>query len=92
MGYPVSRNPEGRPPEYGETKQRVNMTLTPTSIDGLDLLARALNLSRSEFVERIGRGIIPLGISIPTTEDGGKPHSNDDVTAAQPSPTKEDIR
>jgi hypothetical protein len=34
--------------------------LTPTSINGLDTLATSLGMSRSELVERIGRGIIPI--------------------------------
>lgn len=55
-----SFNPEGRPPRYGKTKTRVNLTLTDDSISGLDAIAAALSLSRSELVERIGRGLIPL--------------------------------
>lgn len=55
-----SPNPEGRPPRYGKTKARVNLTLTEECITGLDKLAAALRLSRSELVERIGRGLIPL--------------------------------
>lgn len=46
----------GQPEEWGELKRRVNMTLTPTSVSGLDSLASSLGLCRSELVERIGRG------------------------------------
>ncbi|MBE9157016.1 hypothetical protein IQ265_09285 [Nodosilinea sp. LEGE 06152] len=63
MSYATSRNPEGRPSEYGETKTRVNMSLTPTSVDGLDILARTFKLSRSEFIERIGRGLIAVSVT-----------------------------
>lgn len=63
MSYSVSRNPEGRPTGYEEPKTRVNMSLTKSGVDGLDILARAFNLSRSEFVERIGRGLIPIAIT-----------------------------
>jgi hypothetical protein len=55
MGYMKSRNPEGRTPLYGETKTRVNLSLTPTSVGGLDLVARSLNMTRSELVEHVGR-------------------------------------
>lgn len=41
--------------EYGELKANVKMTLTPTCRDNLDAAAEALNLSRSELVERLGR-------------------------------------
>jgi hypothetical protein len=33
----------------------VTLSLTPTAVDGLDELAKLLNVSRSELVERIGR-------------------------------------
>lgn len=63
MSYTTPRNPDGRPPGYGETKTRVNMSLTPTCVDGLDMLAKAFNLSRSEFIERIGRGLIAVSVT-----------------------------
>ena len=51
---------KGQPIFYAEKKQRVNLTLTPTASQGLGKFAQALNLSISEFIERIGRGIIPV--------------------------------
>jgi hypothetical protein len=36
------------------------MTLTPTSAANLDAIAQQLDISRSELVEQIGRGIIGL--------------------------------
>jgi len=51
---------KGYPELYDEVKKRVNLSLTPTAIAGLDKLAQELDLSRSELVERIGRGSIPL--------------------------------
>ena len=45
---------------WGELKKPVTMTLTPTSISGLDVIAHGLGLSRFELVERIGRGVIPI--------------------------------
>lgn len=74
-----SPNPEGRPPRYGKTKTRVNLTLTEECITGLDKLAVALGLSRSELVERIGRGLIPLhpdALSVEEKASLGKRYRN----------------
>ncbi len=54
------KNLRGKPEKWDELKKRVNIMLTPTSINGLDTLATSLGMSRSELVERIGRGIIPI--------------------------------
>ncbi len=51
---------KGVPELHDEVKKRVNLSLTPTAIAGLDKLSQELNLSRSELVEQIGRGLIPL--------------------------------
>ena len=51
---------KGVPELHDEVKKRVNLSLTPTAIAGLDKLAQELDLSRSELVEQIGRGMIPL--------------------------------
>ncbi len=51
---------KGVPELHDEVKKRVNLSLTPTAIAGLDKLAQEFNLSRSELVEQIGRGMIPL--------------------------------
>jgi hypothetical protein len=55
-----NKTARGQPAFYSEKKQRVNLTLTPTATKELEKSAQALNLSISEFVERIGRGIIPV--------------------------------
>ena len=49
-----------------ENRQRTTMTLTPSAVAGLDKLAGFFNLSRSAFVEKIGKGEIPLLIASPT--------------------------
>ena len=51
---------KGQPIFYNENKKRVNLTLTPTASEGLEKFAQALNLSVSEFIERIGRGFYPV--------------------------------
>jgi hypothetical protein len=51
---------KGVPELHDELKTRVNFSLTPTGVDGLDGLAAERGLSRSELVERIGRGQIRL--------------------------------
>lgn len=50
----------GAPEMYEEVKGRVNLSLTRAGVEGLDALASTFGLSRSELVERIGRGLIPL--------------------------------
>lgn len=51
---------KGVPELYNEVKKRVNLSLTPTAIAGLDKLSQELHLSRSELVEQVGRGSIPI--------------------------------
>ena len=50
----------GIPDIWDEVKKKVTMTLTPKAVTGLDALASEFKLSRSEFVERVGRGIIQV--------------------------------
>jgi hypothetical protein len=51
------------PELYDEVKRRVNLAITPTGIKGLDAIASELGVSRSELVERIGRGLISLNLN-----------------------------
>ncbi len=60
---------KGYPEFYDEVKKRVNLSLTPTGIAGLDKLSQELNLSRSELVEQIGRGLIPLAEQTSLSEE-----------------------
>jgi hypothetical protein len=53
---------KGIPEIHDELKTRVNLSLTPKAVEGLDALAKELLMSRSELVERVGRGIIPLAL------------------------------
>lgn len=46
--------------EYGEKKVYMNNAVTPTAQAGLDALAKSWNLSRSELLERIGRGMLQV--------------------------------
>jgi hypothetical protein len=41
---------------YEELKERVNIAITPTAKNGLDKMADELGISRSELIERVGRG------------------------------------
>jgi hypothetical protein len=45
---------------YSEVKTSVCLALTPTAIVKLDELAKSLQLSRSDFVERVARGLISI--------------------------------
>ena len=51
---------KGEPAYWDEVKRNLNLSLTPTAIDGLTSLAEAHELSKSELVERIGRGIFAV--------------------------------
>lgn len=50
----------GQPELYDEVKGQVNLSLTSTSVQGLDEQASSIGLSRSEFVEQIGRRILSV--------------------------------
>lgn len=51
---------KGVPELHDELKTRINLSLTPTAVEGLDAIATELGISRSELVERIGRRKILL--------------------------------
>jgi hypothetical protein len=48
---------------YGEKKSSMNSMVTPTAQMGLDQLAHRMNISRSEFLERVGRGLLQVVVS-----------------------------
>ncbi len=48
---------------YDEHKKRVNISLTPTAVERLDALAGSMDVSRSELIEQVARGTIPLRIN-----------------------------
>lgn len=52
----------GQPEIYDELKKVVSLSLTPTAIAGLDQFSQKLEISRSEFVERVARGVIQISI------------------------------
>ncbi len=54
------KNQKGKPEKYDEMKERVNFTLTPTGIARLGDLAAQRQLSKSELIEQVARGEIPL--------------------------------
>lgn len=60
---------KGIPELHNEVKKRVNLSLTPTAIAGLDKLSKSIELSRSELVEQIGRGSIPLVEQVSLSEE-----------------------
>lgn len=55
-----SKRVKGVPELQDELKTRVNLSITPTAIQKLDLMAAERGISKSELVERIARGQIPL--------------------------------
>ncbi|MBD2365399.1 hypothetical protein H6G36_30370 [Anabaena minutissima FACHB-250] len=50
----------GQPEHYSETKNGVCIGITKTALAGLDELSQERAISRSEMIERIGRGLIKL--------------------------------
>jgi hypothetical protein len=50
----------GQPEIYDEIKKIASFSITPTAIDGLRKISSELNLSRSELIERIGRGVFAI--------------------------------
>jgi hypothetical protein len=68
MGKKGQKGQKNVPELYDEVKRRVNLAITPTGIEGLDAIASELGVSRSELVERIGRGLISLN-SNPSIKD-----------------------
>ena len=53
-------------PFYDEHKKRGQLSLTPTAWGILSTLAAEAGLSRSEFVERLARGVISLNDGVVT--------------------------
>lgn len=53
------KSTKGRPEMYEEVKGRVSIVLTPKGLQGLDAMAQANGISRSELIERFGRGLFP---------------------------------
>lgn len=60
---------KGIPELHDELKKRVSIALTPTGIQGLDALAAQEKISRSELVERIGRGLIAASTLLVKPDD-----------------------
>ena len=50
----------GQPEIYDEIKKIASFSITPTAINGLRKISSELNLSRSELIERIGRGVFAI--------------------------------
>lgn len=61
-GTPGQKGIQG-PEMYDEHKKRVNISLTPTAVERLDALAGSMDVSRSELIEQVARGTIPLRIN-----------------------------
>ena len=59
-------NLKPKAPRYDEHKKRGQLILTPTAWDILNTLAAEAGLSRSEFVERLARGVISLNDGVVT--------------------------
>jgi hypothetical protein len=50
----------GQPELYDELKEVVSFCLTPTARAGLERISEQLKISRSELIERVGRGLLTI--------------------------------
>jgi hypothetical protein len=57
---PGVKSMRGQPEIYDELKEIVSFCITPTSQLGLAQLSQQLNISRSELIEQIGRGLLTI--------------------------------
>lgn len=75
---------KGEPELYDEKKKPLNIAMTPTGAKMLDDLAKNMGLTRSELVERIARGIIPLQTNCSETDedDLGKSEEQSKLSSA----------
>jgi hypothetical protein len=55
MGLLTLKDKRVSPQSWGESKQRINVMLTPTAIAAIDGVADELGLTRSEVLERLAR-------------------------------------
>jgi len=78
----------GVPELWDEVKKGVRIMLTPTAIAGVDELAQKYGLSRSEFVEQVGRRIIPVG---EPTEEVTKGDSSVSVARRESADCSDDV-
>lgn len=51
------RDYRSKPGEYGETKKQKQFLMTPVASEMLDLLADEYSTTRSDFLERVVRGL-----------------------------------
>lgn len=56
--YAGQKGIKGQPFYYDEVKKQGSLMLTPTSWKKLDKIAETAGLTRSEFLERVLRGIL----------------------------------
>ncbi|NER40047.1 MAG: ribbon-helix-helix protein, CopG family [Oscillatoria sp. SIO1A7] len=45
---------------WNERKERLGINITPTAIKALDIRAQQLDLSRSELIEQLARGLVTM--------------------------------
>ncbi len=53
----VPKDYRSKPGEYGETKKQKQLLMTPTASEMLNALVAEYNTTRSDFVERVVRGL-----------------------------------
>jgi hypothetical protein len=57
----------GQPEMYDELKELVSISITKTAQFGLNKISESLKISRSELIERIGRGLLTITETNPSS-------------------------
>jgi len=63
----------GQPEIYNELKKITSFSITPTAQSGLKQLSEQFNISCSELIERIGRGLFTITELKTEVEDKSEP-------------------
>ena len=56
----MASSKRGIPLKYSQLTKHTSLSLTPNGRLGLDAIAAEMEISRSEFIERFGRGLIKI--------------------------------
>ena len=90
----MSKKKRGNPKSYSESKIKVGISLTPTTAERLKEIADGVGISRSELVERIGRGDFDLlrqaaQVTINSTDAPPKIESSENGARVMTAPAQE---
>lgn len=70
----------GQPEIYNELKKITSFSITPTAQSGLKQLSEQLNISCSELIERIGRGLFTINELKTEVEEKSEPREREGLS------------